>query len=98
MTPLTPDSPALLRKTDLTLARIHNLLADQGIRPNDVQQQMLASHVKAMVWRSYSGESLPEVDLSLFEEISPLPAPGRAGRRLARPPRLRGGAPLVRPF
>lgn len=70
--PLTPDSPALLRKTDLTLARIHNLLADQGIRPNDVQQQMLASHVKAMVWRSYSGESLPEVDLSLFEEISPL--------------------------
>ncbi len=65
--PLTPDSPALLRKTDLTLARIHNLLADQGIRPNDVQQQMLASHVKAMVWRSYSGESLPEVDLSLFK-------------------------------
>ena len=70
--PLTPDSPALLRKTDLTLARIHNLLADQGIRPNDVQQQMLASHVKAMVWRAHSGESLPEVDLSLFEEISPL--------------------------
>ena len=70
--PLTPDSPTLLRKTDLTLARIHNLLADQGIRPNDVQQQMLASHVKAMVWRSYSGESLPEVDLNLFEEISPL--------------------------
>ena len=54
------------------LARIHNLLADQGIRPNEVQLQMLASHVKAMVWRSHSGESLPEVDLSLFEEISPL--------------------------
>ncbi|MFC5706233.1 transcriptional regulator [Aeromonas eucrenophila] len=69
---LTPDHPALQRKTDLTLARIHNLLADQGIRPNEVQKQMLASHVKAMVWRSHSGESLPEVDLSLFDEISPL--------------------------
>ena len=68
---LTPDSPALLRQTDHTLARIHTLLGEQGIRPNEVQRQMLASHVKAMVWRSYSGESLPEVDLSLFEEISP---------------------------
>jgi PRD domain protein (TIGR03582 family) len=71
-TALTPDNPALLRKTDLTLARIHALLGEQGIIPNDVQIQMLASHVKAMVWRSYSGESLPEVDLSLFDEISPL--------------------------
>ena len=44
---LTPNSPALLRKTDLTLARIHSLLADQGIIPNEVQRQMLASHVKA---------------------------------------------------
>jgi PRD domain protein (TIGR03582 family) len=69
---LTPNSPALLRKTDLVLARIHPLLAEQGIIPNEVQRQMLASHVKAMVWRSHSGESLPEVDLSLFEEISPL--------------------------
>ena len=69
---LTPDSPALLRKTAHTLERIHSLLADQGILPDEVQKQMLASHVKAMVWRSYSGESLPEVDISLFEEISPL--------------------------
>jgi PRD domain protein (TIGR03582 family) len=69
---LTPDSPALLRQTDLVLARIHSLLGEQGIRPNEVQKQMLASHVKAMVWRSHSGESLPEIDLSLFEEISPL--------------------------
>lgn len=71
--PLTPDSPALLRQTDQILARIDILLAEQGIRPNEVQQQMLASHVKAMVWRSHSGEPLPEVDLSLFEEISPSP-------------------------
>lgn len=74
---LTPDSPPLLRQTDHTLARIHTLLGEQGIRPNEVQRQMLASHVKAMVWRSYSGESLPEVDLSLFEEISPSPCAWR---------------------
>lgn len=70
--PLTPDSPTLLRQSDHVLARIQSLLGERGIRPNEVQQQMLASHVKAMVWRSHSGELLPEVDLSLFEEISPL--------------------------
>lgn len=69
---LTPNSPELLRQTDHILGRIHPLLAEQGIIPNEVQLQMLASHVKAMVWRSCSGEPLPEVDLSLFEEISPL--------------------------
>ncbi|MBS4688012.1 transcriptional regulator [Aeromonas sobria] len=69
---LTPNSPELLRQTDHMLARIHPLLAEQCIIPNEVQRQMLASHVKAMVWRSYSGEPLPEVDLSLFDEISPL--------------------------
>ena len=30
---LTPDSPALLRQTDHTLARIHTLLGEQGIPP-----------------------------------------------------------------
>jgi PRD domain protein (TIGR03582 family) len=69
---LTPSSPQIARKSTDTLARIYPLLAERGIVPNDVQQQMLASHVKAMVWRSYSGEALPEVDLSLFDEISPL--------------------------
>lgn len=69
---LAPNSPELLRQTEHILARIYPLLAEQGIIPNEVQRQMLASHVKAMVWRSHSGEPLPEVDLSLFEEISPL--------------------------
>jgi PRD domain protein (TIGR03582 family) len=32
---------------------------------------MLTSHVRAMAHRSISGEPLPEVDASLFEEISP---------------------------
>ena len=31
---------------------------------------MLTSHVRAMAHRSISGEPLPEVDASLFEEIS----------------------------
>ena len=69
---LTPDSAPIGRKSNDVLARIYSLLGEHGIGPNEVQQQMLASHVKAMVWRSHSGEPLPEVDLSLFEEISPL--------------------------
>ncbi len=86
---LPPDSPALLRQTDQILARIHILLGDQGIRPNEVQQQMLASHIKAMVWRSHSGEPLPEVDLSLFEEISPPLAASRRARGGLPPPSAR---------
>ncbi len=50
----------------------------QGIRPVAVttsslttfREQMLTSHVRAMAHRSISGEPLPEVDASLFEEIS----------------------------
>jgi len=46
------------------------MLNERNIFTNDVQQQMLASHVKAMVMRSITGEPLPEVDHSLFDEIS----------------------------
>lgn len=53
------------------LARVDQLLAHHGIIPTPVQQQMLESHVRAMAWRSVSGEPLPEVDASLFDEISP---------------------------
>lgn len=52
------------------LAWTKALLAEQGITPNDVQEQMLSSHVRAMAHRSVTGEPLPEVDFSLFEEIS----------------------------
>ncbi|EKT5473616.1 glycine dehydrogenase, partial [Salmonella enterica subsp. enterica serovar Montevideo] len=34
------------------------------------QTQMLTSHVRAMAHRSITGEPLPEVDASLFDEIS----------------------------
>ena len=37
---------------------------------NAVQEQMLTSHVRAMAHRSVTGEPLPEVDASLFDEIS----------------------------
>ncbi|MEY8713401.1 glycine dehydrogenase [Mangrovibacter phragmitis] len=55
------------------LRQVEQLLAEKGIFPTPVQQQMLASHLRAMAWRSVSGEPLPEVDASLFNEI-PQPA------------------------
>lgn len=53
------------------LAQIDQLFTAQQIHPNPVQQQMLASHVKAMALRSLTGEPLPEIEAELFEEISP---------------------------
>ncbi|PWW01016.1 MULTISPECIES: glycine dehydrogenase [Mangrovibacter] len=55
------------------LRQVEQLLAEKGIFPTPVQQQMLVSHLRAMAWRSVSGEPLPEVDASLFDEI-PQPA------------------------
>jgi PRD domain protein (TIGR03582 family) len=52
------------------LTWIKALLGEKGITPNAVQEQMLESHVRAMAHRSVTGEPLPEVDISLFEEIS----------------------------
>lgn len=52
------------------LQQVFALLSRRNIVPNDVQEQMLTSHVRAMAHRSISGEPLPEVDASLFEEIS----------------------------
>ncbi|TKI07003.1 PRD domain-containing protein [Martelella alba] len=59
------------RLADQTLSGIMDMLKTRNIRLNEVQEQMLTSHVKAMVRRSLTGEPLPEVDVSLFEEISP---------------------------
>lgn len=55
---------------DRMLAWVFDLLARNNITPNAVQKQMLSSHVQAMVHRSITGEPLPEVEASLFEEIS----------------------------
>ncbi|CAI8942516.1 MULTISPECIES: glycine dehydrogenase [Kosakonia] len=52
------------------LKQVYALLSAQNITPNAVQQQMLTSHVRAMAHRSVTGEPLPEVDASLFDEIS----------------------------
>ncbi|WP_413731007.1 glycine dehydrogenase [Sodalis sp. RH22] len=46
------------------------MLTERNIRINHVQDQMLHSHVRAMVMRSLTGEPLPEVDKELFDEIS----------------------------
>ncbi|MGC6388541.1 glycine dehydrogenase [Ewingella sp. S1.OA.A_B6] len=55
---------------DKVLKDIQVMLNAEDIYTNDVQQQMLTSHVKAMVLRSITGEPLPEVDKELFDEIS----------------------------
>ncbi|MFC0228141.1 glycine dehydrogenase [Serratia aquatilis] len=52
------------------LADITVMLNARDIFTNAVQQQMLESHIRAMVLRSITGEPLPEVDKSLFDEIS----------------------------
>ncbi|EGT4371172.1 PRD domain-containing protein [Cronobacter malonaticus] len=52
------------------LDEVYALLERHQITPNDVQRQMLSSHVRAMAHRSVTGEPLPEVEESLFEEIS----------------------------
>lgn len=51
--------------------QIEQLFTTEAIYPNAVQQQMLASHVRAMALRSLTGEPLPEVEAELFEDISP---------------------------
>ena len=53
------------------LEQVYALLSRNNIIPNDVQQQMLTSHVRAMAHRSVTGEPLPEVEADLFDEISP---------------------------
>ncbi|RJT20781.1 PRD domain-containing protein [Buttiauxella izardii] len=58
------------RLTERALAFINTLLKNRNITPNAVQEQMLTSHVRAMAHRSLTGEPLPEVEESLFEEIS----------------------------
>ena len=53
------------------MGQIADLFAVSAIQPSPVQQQMLASHVRAMALRSLTGEALPDIDADLFEDISP---------------------------
>jgi PRD domain protein (TIGR03582 family) len=64
------DIDAAADMTPQVLADITAMLNIEGIYTNAVQQQMLESHIRAMVQRSITGEPLPEVDKSLFDEIS----------------------------
>lgn len=65
-----PDISEATAITTQVLADITAMLNADNIYTNAVQQQMLVSHVRAMVLRSITGEPLPEVDKSLFDEIS----------------------------
>ncbi|MDN4628895.1 glycine dehydrogenase [Erwinia sp. DT-104] len=62
---------AIQALADSVMTQINQLFAAEKIYPNAVQQQMLSSHVRAMALRSLTGESLPEVEADLFEDISP---------------------------
>ena len=63
-----PEEQATLTEqlADKMLQQVFALLSRRNIVPNDVQEQMLTSHVRAMAHRSISGEPLPEVDASLL--------------------------------
>ncbi|MFC0142436.1 glycine dehydrogenase [Erwinia mallotivora] len=61
---------AIQALADRVMSQIAGLFASREIYPNDIQQQMLASHVRAMAMRSLTGEPLPEVEAELFEDIS----------------------------
>ncbi|OCG48645.1 hypothetical protein A9G35_01320 [Gilliamella sp. Choc5-1] len=58
------------RVTEQTIDIINGWLVQHQITQNDMQKAMLLSHVKAMVTRAKTLEKLPEVDPTLFEELS----------------------------
>lgn len=72
VSPTEEDRHAVLSATlsEKVLSAIMVMLKARHIEVNAVQEQMLNSHVRAMVMRSLTGEPLPEVDISLFDEIS----------------------------
>ncbi|OWO81202.1 transcriptional antiterminator [Photorhabdus luminescens] len=62
-----------LEPTEVTkelLLTISDWLKEIGAYTTNIQQQMMESHVKAMVLRAKTGELLPAVDKSLFTDIS----------------------------
>lgn len=66
---VTPEEIQTL--ADKVMGQIAIIYARHGIKPNEVQQQMLASHVRAMALRSLTREPLPDVEAELFEDITP---------------------------
>ncbi|HBV39386.1 MAG TPA: glycine dehydrogenase [Erwinia sp.] len=65
------EQQAVQELADKVMLQTHELFAASHIYPNAVQQKMLASHVQAMASRSLTGETLPEVEADLFDDISP---------------------------
>ena len=68
---MTDSNLEVAKVTQELLSIIANWLSEENIVTTDVQQQMLQSHLKAMIERAKTGELLPEIDISLFDEISP---------------------------
>ena len=57
-------------EADLTFNKVISTLKVENIFPDNVQRQMLYSHLKAMVTRSHTLELLPEIEVDMFNEIS----------------------------
>lgn len=56
--------------TQKTIAVINEWLVNENITQNEVQKEMLFSHIKAMVNRAKTLEKLPDIDPTLFDELS----------------------------
>lgn len=67
---MSEDNLDINEVTQQLLTIISDWLQLEGCNTTEVQQQMLESHLQAMVARAKTGEALPEVDISLFDEIS----------------------------
>lgn len=67
-----PDEYQYKAQLEALFERVLSLLESHQIYPDAVQQKMLHTHLKAMVERSHSGESLPEIETEMFDEISEL--------------------------
>lgn len=67
---MSEDNIDINEVTQKLLVIISSWLKQENCYTTDVQQKMLESHLRAMVARAKTGEALPDIDTSLFDEIS----------------------------
>jgi len=56
--------------TQQTIDIINEWLVLRHIKQNEVQKEMLFSHIQAMVYRAKTLEKLPDIDPVMFNELS----------------------------
>lgn len=73
---LTNDAQAIIdgsaNKVELEalIAKTDEWMKEKGIQATDLQWTILINHLNEMVKRSKSGETIPEVDPEMFNEVS----------------------------